>query len=113
MSLKITTYTIVAGDTLYGIAQKLYGNPMLYKSLAEYNGLDTLAFIHPGQVLKLPLPVFDDTKMVVPVVPTQERLDAIANVFSPGFCDGRMEYEIYAAAIGAENQYDNVIGRSL
>lgn len=40
----------------------------------------------------------------VPVAPTQERLDAIAGLFTYGFCDDRMARGIYATALGVENQ---------
>lgn len=38
---------------------------------------------------------------VMPAAPTQEALDAIDALFSPGFCDGRMERGIYKAIFNA------------
>ena len=107
----IKSYTVEAGDTLSGIAHKLYGEATMYSEIARVNKLPDPNHIFVGQVLTLPRPVNDPSHLVVPVIPTQESLDAIANLFHPGFCDGRMEYAIYAAAIGAEDQYNHVMGR--
>lgn len=46
-----TTYTVVAGDTLSGIAAK-YGTT--YQKLAEYNGIADPNKIYVGQVIKIP-----------------------------------------------------------
>ena len=47
------TYTVVAGDSLWGIAQKRLGNGNRYKEIMTLNGL-TSTTIHPGQKLRLP-----------------------------------------------------------
>lgn len=47
------TYTVKAGDTLYGISKKLTGNGMNYKSLADKNNLKNPNLIYPGQVLNI------------------------------------------------------------
>lgn len=47
------TYTVVAGDSLWGIAQKKLGNGSRYKEIMSLNGL-TSTSIRPGQKLKLP-----------------------------------------------------------
>lgn len=44
----------------------------------------------------------------VPVTPTQERLDAIAGLFTYGFCDDRMARGIYATALGVEKQTEQI-----
>ena len=44
----------------------------------------------------------------VPVTPTQERLDAIAGLFTHGFCDDRMARDIYATALGVEKQTEQI-----
>lgn len=44
----------------------------------------------------------------VPVTPTQERLDAIAGLFTHGFCDDRMARGIYATALGVEKQTEQI-----
>lgn len=46
-----TTYTVVKGDTLSGIASK-YGTT--YQTLASYNGIADPDKIYPGQVIKIP-----------------------------------------------------------
>ena len=48
-----STYTVVAGDSLWGIAQKRLGNGNRYKEIMTLNGL-TSTVIRPGQKLKLP-----------------------------------------------------------
>lgn len=46
------TYTVVKGDTLSGIAQKM-GTPGGYPALATLNGIVPPYIIYPGQVLKV------------------------------------------------------------
>ena len=46
-------YTVVAGDSLWGIAQKRLGNGNRYKEIMTLNGLSSTV-IRPGQKLKLP-----------------------------------------------------------
>lgn len=48
-----STYTVVAGDSLWGIAQKRLGNGNRYKEIMTLNGLSSTV-IRPGQKLKLP-----------------------------------------------------------
>lgn len=47
------TYTVVQGDSLWGIAQKMLGNGSRYPEIAKLNGIVNNT-IHPGMVLKLP-----------------------------------------------------------
>ncbi len=49
-----STYTVVAGDSLWRIAQKRLGNGARYKEIADLNGLKPNSVIVPGQVLKIP-----------------------------------------------------------
>ncbi|WP_300689225.1 LysM peptidoglycan-binding domain-containing protein [uncultured Oscillibacter sp.] len=49
-----TSYTVVKGDTLWGIARRTYGDPNLAWKLAEFNGVKNANLIYPGQVVKLP-----------------------------------------------------------
>ena len=46
-----TTYIVVSGDTLSGIAAR-YGTT--YQALAAYNGIANPNLIHPGQVIRIP-----------------------------------------------------------
>ena len=48
-----TTYTVVHGDTLWGIAQKLLGNGSRYKEIVSLNGLKSNV-IYSGMKLKIP-----------------------------------------------------------
>lgn len=41
------------GDTLQGLAQKEYGNPKLWRLIADCNNLDNPKDLAPGQVLKV------------------------------------------------------------
>lgn len=46
-----------------------------------------------------------DQTVVSPITPSKGRLDAIASLFKEGFCDDRMVYDIYAAALGVDSQW--------
>ena len=47
------TYTVVKGDSLWAIAQKLMGSGAKWKQIYDLNGLKS-DVIYPGQVLKIP-----------------------------------------------------------
>ncbi|NWF78432.1 MAG: LysM peptidoglycan-binding domain-containing protein [Chloroflexi bacterium] len=52
-------YLVRAGDTLAGIAAALYGDPTVWRHLADHNGLSDPRRLRPGQVLMVrPLPTF-------------------------------------------------------
>lgn len=48
------SYTVVKGDTLWGICRRTYGDGALAWKLAEANGIKNANLIFPGQVVKLP-----------------------------------------------------------
>lgn len=45
------TYTVQSGDTLWGIASRLFGNGNRYNELAEKNSIANPSLIYPGQVI--------------------------------------------------------------
>ena len=47
-------YTVVRGDTLWGIAQKFYGNGSRYTEIARANNIANPDIIHVGQKLLIP-----------------------------------------------------------
>ncbi|MBN1812224.1 MAG: LysM peptidoglycan-binding domain-containing protein [Anaerolineae bacterium] len=47
-------YIVRRGDTLSGIADQKYGDPALWRPIAEENGIDDPLSIEPGQVLIVP-----------------------------------------------------------
>lgn len=49
-----SAYTVVKGDTLWGICRKHYGQGSLAYKLAAYNGIKNANLIFPGQKVKLP-----------------------------------------------------------
>ena len=50
----LAVYTVKAGDTPWGIAQKFYGTGTKYYIVMRYNGLTDDAYISTGQKLKIP-----------------------------------------------------------
>ena len=50
------TYTVVAGDSLSGIAKKLYGDADKWRLIFEANrdSIKNPDLIHPGQTFKIP-----------------------------------------------------------
>lgn len=61
------TYTIVAGDYLYGIASKFR---VRVDDLLKLNGLELTSLILPGQVLKLPGGATEPTAVTTTTTPT-------------------------------------------
>lgn len=49
-----TTYTVVRGDTLWGIAARTLADGRRWDELAERNGIADPSLIHPGQTLEIP-----------------------------------------------------------
>lgn len=47
------TYTVKSGDSLWAIAEKMYGNGSYFTKIMNANGLSSIT-IHVGQVLKIP-----------------------------------------------------------
>ncbi|MEK7543770.1 MAG: LysM domain-containing protein [Patescibacteria group bacterium] len=50
----LKTYTVVAGDTLWGVAVAQYNNGYKWEEIAKANALVNPDLIHPGNVLTLP-----------------------------------------------------------
>ncbi len=50
---KLQTYTVMKGDSLWGIAKKFLGSGFRYTEIVKLNGLKT-SMIHPGQTLRIP-----------------------------------------------------------
>ncbi|OBI43353.1 lectin [Mycobacterium kyorinense] len=48
------TYTVVAGDTLWGIAERFYGDGSKYQVIADASGISNPDLIQPGQVVTIP-----------------------------------------------------------
>lgn len=49
-----TYYTVVSGDTLWGIAEKFYGDGSRYPEIAKANNISNPDLIYPGQVFYIP-----------------------------------------------------------
>lgn len=49
-----TTYTVVPGDTLWGISEAFYGTGTRYPEIAAANGIANPNLIFPGQVFIIP-----------------------------------------------------------
>lgn len=50
----VRTYTVVSGDTLWAISERLYGDGSAYQRIADASGIKNPDLIHPGQVLRIP-----------------------------------------------------------
>ncbi len=48
------TYTVEAGDTLWAIAERFYGDGSKYQVIADASGISNPDLIQPGQVLTIP-----------------------------------------------------------
>jgi LysM repeat protein len=48
------TYTVVAGDTLWAISERFYGDGSKYQVIADASGISNPDLIQPGQVLTIP-----------------------------------------------------------
>jgi LysM repeat protein len=48
------TYTVAAGDTLWAISERFYGDGNKYQAIAEASGISNPDLIQPGQVLTIP-----------------------------------------------------------
>ena len=67
-------HELVAGDTLAGIAYAEYGNPNLWRAVAELNGIDDPMRLRPGTRLMLP-----SAEILAPPVPTDSRGRRVAH----------------------------------
>lgn len=47
-------YTVMAGDTLWGIAQRQYGTGLMWWLIAQNNNINDPRSLTPGQILALP-----------------------------------------------------------
>jgi nucleoid-associated protein YgaU len=48
------TYTVEPGDTLWGIAERFYGDGSKYQAIADASSVENPDLIYPGQVLTIP-----------------------------------------------------------
>jgi nucleoid-associated protein YgaU len=48
------TYTVIAGDTLWGICQRQYGTGLMWINVAEANNIVDPRSLKPGNILVLP-----------------------------------------------------------
>lgn len=48
------SYTVQSGDTLWDIAERVYGDATQYQRIAEASGITNPDLIHPGQELTIP-----------------------------------------------------------
>lgn len=70
-------YTVLRGDTLWGIAQKFYADGNRYTEIASVNSISNPNFIKPGQ--KLLIPNHTGVNSIVYIVKTGDNLSTIAS----------------------------------
>jgi nucleoid-associated protein YgaU len=51
---RAATYTVEPGDTLWGIAERFYGDGSKYQAIADASSVENPDLIYPGQVLTIP-----------------------------------------------------------
>jgi len=54
LSLNNESYLVLEGDSLWSIAQKIYGDPYKWIKLAEFNKIQNPDYIFPGTLLFIP-----------------------------------------------------------
>lgn len=59
---KHVNHTVKKGESLWSISRDYYGNGDMWGCILEYNSLSSVT-IHPGAVLKVPLPTMDNTEV--------------------------------------------------
>lgn len=89
---------------------QVLGYDLLNEMLIDEDKVETIVSRQEIEVLMKPegTEKTEVQTVSVPVTPTQERLDAIAGLFTYGFCDDRMARGIYAAALGVEKQTEKI-----
>lgn len=92
-----------------GDAQVL-GYDLLNEMLIDEDKVETIVSRQEMEVLMKPegTEKTEVQTVSVPVTPTQERLNAIAGLFTDGFCDDRMACGIYATVLGVEKQSEQI-----
>lgn len=89
---------------------QVLGYDLLNEMLIDEDKVETIVSRQEIEVLMKPegTEKTEVQTVSVPVTPTQERLDAIAGLFTYGFCDDRMARGIYATALGVEKQTEQI-----
>lgn len=89
---------------------QVLGYDLLNEMLIDEDKVETIVSRQEIEVLMKPegTEKTEVQTVSVPVAPTQERLDAIAGLFTHGFCDDRMARGIYATALGVEKQTEQI-----
>lgn len=89
-----TTYTVQTGDSLWGIAQKFYGNGNRYSEIASANDIANPDLIYAGEVLKIP----GNTNTVTYTVKAGDNLSTIAARYGMNW---KTLYEMNRSVIGS------------
>ena len=61
------TYTVKHGDSLWGIAERIWGDGSRYEEIQQSNGLDGIV-IYPGQILRIPVKSVGRDKDIDPFI---------------------------------------------
>lgn len=69
-------YIVQSGDTLWGIAERMYGDPWRYHDIEAANNLKN-AMIYPGQVLIIPGIDTSDPKVTLTITISQETAELL------------------------------------
>lgn len=102
-------YTVVRGDVLWDIAERFYGDPLLYPIISAANDLPDPDVIQPGQVLVIPVRPTPGDPPVTYIVQEGDTLWDIAE----RFYGNPMKYRLLASANGIANPDVIAPGRQL
>lgn len=63
-------YTVVAGDTMSGLASRFLDSPLLFFALSRYNGLEAPRSLSVGRTLKIPVRPGRTLASAIPAIPS-------------------------------------------
>lgn len=88
------TYIVEPGDTLWGIAERFFGDGNRYKEIAELNNLADPNIIHAGQELVIQRVSDDDEEESLPADYIVQEGDTLWSIAERAYGDGSKYTEL-------------------